>query len=60
MALQHPHITPLLGFVLEDDLCIISPWYLNGNVADHILRHPEVNRFKLVSGVSIRELSMTH
>lgn len=52
MALQHPHITPLLGFVLEDDLCIISPWYLNGNVADHILRHPEVNRFKLVSDVA--------
>ncbi|KAG9047174.1 hypothetical protein FS837_002866 [Tulasnella sp. UAMH 9824] len=47
MALQHPHITPLLGFVLEDDFYIISPWYPNGNVADYIVRHPEVDRIKL-------------
>ncbi|KAG8913242.1 hypothetical protein FRC00_002826, partial [Tulasnella sp. 408] len=47
MALQHPHITPLLGFVLEDDLCIISPWYPSGNVADYIVRQPEVDRIQL-------------
>ncbi|KAG8974664.1 hypothetical protein FRC05_006998 [Tulasnella sp. 425] len=47
MALQHPHISPLLGFVLEDDLCIISPWYTNGNVTEYIGRHPEVERIKL-------------
>ncbi|KIO26898.1 hypothetical protein M407DRAFT_73924, partial [Tulasnella calospora MUT 4182] len=52
MALQHPHITPLLGFVLEDDLCIISPWYTNGNVADYIVRHPDADRIKLVSDVA--------
>ncbi|KAG8896412.1 hypothetical protein FRC01_011834, partial [Tulasnella sp. 417] len=52
MALQHPHITPLLGFVLEDDLCIISPWYTNGNVADYIVRHPEADKIRIVSDVA--------
>ncbi|KAG8955642.1 cytoskeletal protein binding protein [Tulasnella sp. 424] len=47
MALQHPRISPLLGFTLEDDLCIISPWYTNGNVTEYIDRHPEVDRIKL-------------
>lgn len=56
MALQHPHISPLLGFVLEDDLCIISPWYTNGNVTEYIDRHPEVDRIKLVSGITIVKL----
>ncbi|KAG8949025.1 hypothetical protein FRC04_009099 [Tulasnella sp. 424] len=55
MALQHPQISPLLGFVLEDDLCIISPWYTNGNVAEYIVRHPEVDRIKLVSGLMMEE-----
>ncbi|KAG9047172.1 hypothetical protein FS837_002864 [Tulasnella sp. UAMH 9824] len=52
MALEHPHIMPLLGFVLEGGPCIISPWCKNGNVADYIVRHPEVDRIQLVSEVA--------
>ncbi|KIO26900.1 hypothetical protein M407DRAFT_50021, partial [Tulasnella calospora MUT 4182] len=52
MALQHPHITPLLGFILEGDLGIISPWYANGNIADYIVQHPDADRTKLVSDVA--------
>lgn len=49
MALEHPNIMPLLGFVLEGGPCIISQWCKNGNIADYIIRHPEVDRIQLVS-----------
>lgn len=52
MSLQHPNITPLIGFVLTDDMCMISPWYPNGNVGEYIIQHPEVDRIKLVSDVA--------
>ncbi|KAG8974661.1 hypothetical protein FRC05_006995 [Tulasnella sp. 425] len=52
MNLNHRNITPLLGFVLSGDFCMISPWYANGNVASYISRHPEADRIKLVSDVA--------
>ncbi|KAG8974659.1 hypothetical protein FRC05_006993 [Tulasnella sp. 425] len=52
MGLKHPNITPLLGFVLLGDLCTISPWYSNGNVASYINQHPDADRIKLVSDVA--------
>ncbi len=49
MDLDHGNIAPLLGFALDDEICIVSPWYVNGNVADYITKHPEVDRLQLVS-----------
>ncbi|KAG8982985.1 hypothetical protein FRB90_006382 [Tulasnella sp. 427] len=59
MALQHPNITPILGFVLGADLCILSPWYANGNVAAFIEKNPRVNREQLMLDVA-RGLAYLH
>lgn len=48
MGLQHTNIAPLLGFVLEGEVCIISPWFINGSIAAYLETHPEVDRTNLV------------
>ncbi|KAG9029330.1 hypothetical protein FS837_003595, partial [Tulasnella sp. UAMH 9824] len=52
MGLQHTNIAPLLGFVLKGEVCIISPWFINGSVAAYLETHPEVDKTKLVQQVA--------
>ncbi|KAG9007310.1 hypothetical protein FRB90_009469 [Tulasnella sp. 427] len=52
MALKHPNISPLLGFVLSGDMCMISPWHSHGDVEAYIRRHPTTDRMKLVYEVA--------
>ncbi|KAG8901640.1 hypothetical protein FRC00_005855 [Tulasnella sp. 408] len=46
-ALQHPNIAPLLGFNLSGEVSIISPWYINGNVAAHLENNPNLDKLDL-------------
>ncbi|KAG8962470.1 hypothetical protein FRC03_004215 [Tulasnella sp. 419] len=44
--LKHPHIVPLLGFVISDSCLpwLISPWYRNGNIVNYLAANPLVRR----------------
>lgn len=49
LALRHPNLLHYLGlFVLEDTMCIVSPWAAEGTVMDYIERTPAVNRRNIV------------
>ena len=52
--LTHPNILPVLGVSPKlFPLCIISGWMIDGNIMSFILKHPRVNRLRLVRPFSI-------
>lgn len=48
MALRHPNIAPLIGFTFSGEVCVISPWFSNGNVGEYLQRNPDTDRLRLV------------
>ncbi|KZO92459.1 kinase-like protein [Calocera viscosa TUFC12733] len=56
--LHHDHIVPLwgvadvsqiaTGFGFEPQLCMISPWMIEGNIMGFLKRNPDANRLRLV------------
>ncbi|KAG9046873.1 hypothetical protein FS837_003488 [Tulasnella sp. UAMH 9824] len=51
-ALQHPNIAPLLGFNLSGEVSIISPWYINGNIAAYLENNPNLDKLNLIRQVA--------
>jgi len=48
--LKHDNIFPLYGVSTTiADLCLVSPWYENGNITDYLKKKSDINRFDLVS-----------
>jgi len=48
--LEHGNIIPCYGVsTTVADICLVYPWYENGNIADYLKKNPDVNRFDLVS-----------
>ncbi|KAG8992577.1 hypothetical protein FRB90_000963 [Tulasnella sp. 427] len=52
MALRHPNIAPLIGFTFSGEVCVISPWFSNGNVAEYLQRNPGADRLRLIQQVA--------
>ncbi|KAG8922213.1 hypothetical protein FRC01_014319 [Tulasnella sp. 417] len=52
MALRHPNIAPLIGFTFSGEVCVISPWFSNGNVAEYLQRNPDADRLRLICQVA--------
>ena len=51
MQLKHDNILPFYGVsTTVADLCLVFPWYGNGNIMDYLKEKPDINRFDLVSG----------
>lgn len=50
-ALQHPNVAPMLGFNLEGEVAIISPWFVNGNISDYLQVNPDADRTWLGSRI---------
>ncbi|KAG8992576.1 hypothetical protein FRB90_000962 [Tulasnella sp. 427] len=48
MALRHPNIAPLLGYREDIELCMISPWYENGNIKEYLQRTSPGTQEKLL------------
>ena len=47
---KHGNILPLYGVpTAVPDLCLVFPWYENGNIIDYLRKNPDSNRFGLVS-----------
>ena len=47
--LSHPNALPVLGVSPKlFPLCVVTEWIVNGNIADFISEHPDVNRLRLV------------
>ena len=48
--LKHGNILPFYGVsTTVSDLCLVFPWYENGNIMDYLKKKPSVNRFDLAS-----------
>jgi len=48
--LEHDNILSLCGIsTTVADLCLVFPWYENGNIVDYLKKTPDANRFDLVS-----------
>ena len=48
--LEHDNIIPFYGVsTTVADICLVSPWYENGNILDYLEKKPDANRFGLVS-----------
>jgi serine/threonine protein kinase len=45
--LEHDHIVPLLG-VTTNPFQLISEWMSGGNLTEHIEKHPDASRLRLV------------
>ncbi|KAG8916744.1 hypothetical protein FRC02_003616 [Tulasnella sp. 418] len=52
--LQHPNVTPLLGYTLDSDgiPTLISPWYSYGNLIEYLTSNPIANRLSLASDIT--------
>ncbi|KAG8961325.1 hypothetical protein FRC03_005540, partial [Tulasnella sp. 419] len=52
--LQSKHMVPLLGYVVDDIglLCLVSPLYQQGNLADYLHSNPNADRHSLVSDIT--------
>ena len=49
-ALRHPNVLPLLGVIMsETQFAMVSDWMPNGNINEFVRKHPDANRFELVS-----------
>ncbi|KAG8942448.1 hypothetical protein FRC03_003188 [Tulasnella sp. 419] len=67
--LNHPNITPLLGFSIASDMDdlpnLIFPWYSSGNVVQYLNHHPTASRPHLLQDALkgleyIHSLSLVH
>lgn len=47
----------MLGFNLEGEVAIISPWFVNGNISDYLQVNPDADRTWLVRSFPIFVLS---
>ena len=48
--LDHSNIIPFYGVsTTVASICLVTPWYENGNIVDYLKKKPDVNRFDLVS-----------
>lgn len=48
--LEHGNIAPVYGVsTTVANLCLVSPWYENGNIMEYLKKNPDVSRFTLVS-----------
>ncbi|KAG8947070.1 hypothetical protein FRC03_001202 [Tulasnella sp. 419] len=48
--LDHENVVPFLGYAFSGTFpCMIAPWYENGNLPDHIARHPDLDRTRMQS-----------
>ena len=48
--LEHSNILPFYGVsAAVADLCLVFPWYENGNIMEYLKRESDVNRLALVS-----------
>jgi len=60
---DHPNITPLCGFSSDfhrDSIpCLVSPYYINGNITSYLKVHRGVNRMALIAQISVA-LSYLH
>jgi len=47
---EHANILPFYGVsTTVADLCLVFPWYENGNIMEYLKKVPDANRFDLVS-----------
>ncbi|KAG8947633.1 hypothetical protein FRC04_010567 [Tulasnella sp. 424] len=51
-ALRHRNIAPLLGFNLSGEVCLISSWFTNGNIAAHLEANPDADRLELIRQIA--------
>ena len=52
--LSHSNILPVLGVSTElFPLCVVTEWMVKGNIMDFALKHPKVNRLRLVRTISV-------
>jgi len=55
-AAKHPNIVPFLGLSCDFDrpnmLCMVSPWFRNGNIVDFLKTRPGVDKLALVKDVA--------
>jgi len=48
--LEHDNILPFYGVpAVAADLCLVFPWYENGNIVEYLKRKPDIGRFAFVS-----------
>lgn len=48
--LNHPNVIPNLGASLDiAEFCVVSPWMPDGDLSQHLSRHPAANRPLIVS-----------
>jgi len=48
--LEHENILPFYGVSTTiSDLCMVFPWYENGNIMEYLRKKPDANRFDLAS-----------
>lgn len=48
--LEHENILPFYGVSTTiSDLCMVFPWYDNGNIMEYLRKKPDANRFDLAS-----------
>ncbi|KAG9033662.1 hypothetical protein FRB95_014550 [Tulasnella sp. JGI-2019a] len=65
-VLHHPNVLPFLGFQRSPEICLVSPWYANGNVAHYLEKNPETAdrlllAFQIASGLTYLHLqSIVH
>lgn len=53
-SLKHTNIVELIGLAqFRGQLAMVSPWMENGPLPEYIARHPDVDRYQLVSTASI-------
>jgi len=47
---EHDNLLPFYGVsATVSDLCLVFPWYENGNIMDYLKKKPDTNRFDLGS-----------
>ena len=48
--LEHEKIIPFYGVsTTVSDLCLVFPWYKNGNLMEYLKENPDTNQFELAS-----------
>ena len=48
--LEHANILPFYGVsTTVADLCLVFPWYGNGDIMEYVKRKPNISRYVLVS-----------
>lgn len=50
-SLQHEHLLPLLGVLIDEDVSLISPFVDNGSLPDYLRMRPHADRHRFVSQI---------